>query len=101
MQEKRIMREPTKINRMNIIPMINVATPYGFGNVVGNKTAIAESGWGPMNRVCLKDSEILHTRGDQETGAIVIQSQETTLSREENIRPEPQHRNCRRYHWND
>jgi hypothetical protein len=82
-QEKRIMCEPTKIDRTNIIPMINMATPYGFGNVVGNKTAIAERGWRPMNRACLKDTKVFHTRVDKETGALVTKSQKTTLSREE------------------
>jgi hypothetical protein len=76
------MCKPTKIDRTNIIPMINLATPFGFGNVKGNRTAIAERGWGPLNRACLTDTEVLSSRVDEETGELVVESQETTLSQE-------------------
>jgi hypothetical protein len=91
MQEKRIMHESTKIDRTNIIPMINVATPSGFGNVVGNKTAIAERGWGPMNRACLKDTEVLHTRVDQEMECSSDRVTRNNVIKRGNIRPEPQY----------
>ena len=40
------MCKPAKIERLDIIPMMNAATLHGFGNVEGSKTAAAVRGVG-------------------------------------------------------
>jgi hypothetical protein len=66
LRDKRVHCEPPKIDKTNVIPMLNNAFPHAFGNVEGNKKAIADRGLGPLNRACLTDPEILKTRVNTE-----------------------------------
>jgi hypothetical protein len=68
LEKRRILKARTslgenqKIETYEIIPMVNASYPKSFGNVEGNKNAISERGWKPMNRNILLHPEILKTR---------------------------------------
>ena len=50
----------------DIIPIVNHAWDRSFAKIDTNKKAIAERGWGPLNRALLMDKDILKTRVELE-----------------------------------
>ena len=54
------------IEPYKIIVLINLAWQRSFGRPVSNRKAIAERGWGPLNRCLLLDKAIRGTMTDEE-----------------------------------
>jgi hypothetical protein len=52
---------PVALGGSNIIPLVNQAWDNLFANVVTNKKAIADRGWGPLNQNILVRKEIAKT----------------------------------------
>jgi hypothetical protein len=52
--------------KTDIIPLVNRAWPGSFGNIEGNKKALAERGWYPYNRNLLLNSRIRATMTQQQ-----------------------------------
>ena len=50
------------LERSDIIPLINIIWERSFGNIQGNKKAIADRGWYPANKRLLTNPDILATR---------------------------------------
>ena len=48
--------------RTDIIPIVNYAWKRSFNNVSNNLKAIADRGWGPLNRVLLSHPEIISSK---------------------------------------
>ena len=79
--------EPAKIESFDIIPCVARAFPSSFGDVEGNKKAIYERGWNPLNRNILLSSKLskvvdLDTESEDDDQPPESQdSQETNVSR--------------------
>jgi hypothetical protein len=54
--------EKTQLKRTDIVLLVNAAFTGSFGDVEGNKKAIAERGWCPLNYGCLVMPEIAKTK---------------------------------------
>ena len=50
--------ESAKIETFDIIPCVSQAFPVSFGDVDGNRKAIYERGWNPLNRNILLSSKL-------------------------------------------
>jgi hypothetical protein len=50
-----------RIEKYEIIPIINAAFEHSFGNVAGTRTALFERGWNPLNRYLPDDPDIRGT----------------------------------------
>ena len=53
--------EPASLCATDIMPLVNKAWSSSFARVAMNKKAIAERGWGPLNRNLLLYKEVQHT----------------------------------------
>ena len=51
-----------KIERCHVVLMIRRVWPHCYGDVAGNKNAILERGWAPLNRGCLVNKNIALTK---------------------------------------
>ena len=56
--QQRMYREQIKISRFHVVLMVGLVWSKCFGDVAGNKHAILERGWNPLNRGCLVHPEI-------------------------------------------
>jgi hypothetical protein len=54
--------ESIEIKRYNVVPMIRNCFSSSFGDLKGNKKAIIERGWNPLNRACLVMPDIEKTK---------------------------------------
>jgi hypothetical protein len=61
-REKMHAHKEAKITKSDIVPLVNKAFPCSFGNMVGNRHAIADRGWNPLNRGCLEAPEVFSTK---------------------------------------
>ena len=59
---QRLNHEPIKIRRSDIVYMLSKAWPDCYGDLEGNRKAIRERGWGPLNRGVLHHPDILLTK---------------------------------------
>jgi hypothetical protein len=50
----------------DIIPLLNYAYPFSFGNIARGRKAILNRGWGPLNYCLLLNPDILKTKGSEE-----------------------------------
>jgi hypothetical protein len=89
-KEKQDAGEEGKIEKSDIVPAVNKATPGSYKNEEGNRHAIADRGWLPLNRGCQTMPEIIATivlkknaAGIDDEGSLSEQmpdSQDTTSS---------------------
>ena len=63
--------------RTDIIPIVNYAWEKSFNNVTNNLKAIADRGWGPLNRVLLSHPEIVSSKPDSIDTMVPSQSNDT------------------------
>ena len=63
--------EPASLCATDIIPLVNQAWSLSFARVELNKKAIAERGWGPLNRNLLLYKEVQHTMTKQERESFI------------------------------
>jgi hypothetical protein len=68
-REKQDAGEEGKLTKSDIVPLVNKAFPRSFGKEEGNRHAIAERGWNPLNRGCLTNPEIIATKVARNTQA--------------------------------
>ena len=61
-KQQRKYREPIKIERFHVVPMVTSVWNDCFGDEDGNKKAILERGWNPLNRGCLVHPDIEKTK---------------------------------------
>ena len=61
--EKDQLEMDLKLETYNIIPLLNHCSEQSFAKVEGNKKAISERGWNPLDYRLLVDPDILRTKG--------------------------------------
>jgi hypothetical protein len=59
---QRLFYENNKISRHHCVFILHQVFPDCYGNVEGNKKAILQRGWNPLNRGCLSIPEILKSK---------------------------------------
>ena len=60
--DQRINCERIKISRHHVLLIMSKVFNRSFGNVEGNKKAILQRGWNPLNRGCLSHPEVLKSK---------------------------------------
>ena len=77
--------------RTDIIPIVNYAWQKSFANVANNLKAIADRGWGPLNRILLSHPEIISSKIDsfdsQKDGLPSQSMMDNNMDDTENIAP--------------
>ena len=78
--DQRINCERIKISRHHVLLIMSKVFDRSFGNVEGNRNAILQRGWNPLNRGCLSHPEVLKTKKVRIDSVTLSQLTESDMS---------------------